>query len=84
MPATLHKPTAQTGAADAEWGYEIFCEGALSVPSAMAFADCGKTSIYAWAKLPPGEGIRMSNTRNGRNARVCKRSLREFLAARQR
>ncbi|MFH5806431.1 hypothetical protein [Alienimonas sp. DA493] len=68
--------------ADKEWGYVLFCEGALKVRAAMEFANCGRSALYSWAKLPPPHGIRMSNSANGQNARVCRRSLREHLSRR--
>ncbi len=84
MSLTVHEPHCEAperDTSDAEWGYPMFDDGALSVRSACTFADCGRTTLYKWR----GEGlIRMSNTPNGMNARVCKRSLREFLSAGER
>ena len=64
--------------ADEQYGYAFGCDGMVSVKSAMAFLDVGRSTIY---RLIDKGSLRKG--RIGPTVRICRRSLVNYATSRE-
>lgn len=72
---TMRAATDRTDrAANREYGYPFGVDGIMSVEQAMAFLACSKSTIYRLI-----EAGKLRHGRMGPAARICRRSITDYL-----